>query len=124
MLTIIAGIMGVSNIMIVVVKERTKEIGIRKALGASPSSIVWLIIMESILITSFAGYLGLSASVWLLQLMAPLFSAPDSFFQNPSADFWTAIWATLVLILSGTLAGMIPSIKAARVKPVIALKDE
>jgi putative ABC transport system permease protein len=123
-MTILAGIVGVSNIMIVVVKERTKEIGIRKALGATPSSIIGLIIMESILITSFAGYLGLSASVWLLQLLSPVFSTPESFFQNPSANFTIAVSATVVLIIAGTLAGLIPAIRAAKVKPVIALQDE
>jgi putative ABC transport system permease protein len=123
-MTILAGIVGVSNIMIVVVKERTKEIGIRKACGATPSSIIGLIIMESVLITSFAGYLGLSASVWLLQLIAPAFSAPDSYFQNPTANFTIAVGSTIVLIISGTLAGLIPAIRAAKVKPVIALQDE
>jgi putative ABC transport system permease protein len=123
-MTILAGIVGVSNIMIVVVKERTKEIGIRKALGATPGSIIGLILMESILITSFAGYLGLSASVWILQLVAPVFSSPDSFFLNPTADFRIAVSATILLIFAGTLAGLIPARRAARVKPMIALRDE
>ncbi len=123
-MTIIAGIVGVSNIMIVVVKERTKEIGIRKAIGATPGSIVGLILLESIVITGFAGYVGLTAGVGLLELLSPVFSAPDSFFQHPSADFRIAVGATIMLVIAGTLAGLIPARRAARVKPVVALKDE
>jgi len=123
-MTIIAGIVGVSNIMIVVVKERTKEIGIRKALGATPRSIIGLIIMESIVITGFAGYLGLASGVGLLGLLSPLFASPDSYFQNPSANFGVAVSATILLVIAGTLAGLIPARRAAKVQPVIALKDE
>ena len=123
-MTIIAGIVGVSNIMIVVVKERTKEIGIRKAIGATPGSIVGLIILESIVITGFAGYIGLTFGVGVLELLSPVFSTPDSFFQHPTADFRVAVGATIMLVIAGTLAGLIPAIRAAKVKPVIALKDE
>jgi putative ABC transport system permease protein len=123
-MTIIAGIVGVSNIMIVVVKERTKEIGIRKALGATPGSIVGLILLESMVITGFAGYVGLTVGVLTLELLSPVFSAPDSFFQHPSADFRVAVGATIMLVIAGTLAGMIPARRAAKVKPVVALKDE
>jgi putative ABC transport system permease protein len=123
-MTIIAGIVGVSNIMIVVVKERTKEIGIRKALGATPGSIVGLILLESIVITGFAGYIGLTAGVGLLELLSPVFSAPDSFFQHPQADFRVAVGATILLVIAGTLAGIIPARRASKVKPVVALKDE
>jgi putative ABC transport system permease protein len=122
--TIIAGIVAVSNIMIIVVKERTKEIGIRKAIGASPSSIIGLIMMESILITGFSGYLGLVAGIGLLELASPAFSSPDSYFLNPSVNFKVAVYATLVLVLAGSLAGLIPARRAARIRPIEALRDE
>ncbi|MDR1171969.1 MAG: ABC transporter permease [Bacteroidales bacterium] len=122
--TIAAGIVGVSNIMVIVVKERTKEIGIRKALGATSGSIVGLILLESVFITTFAGYFGLAASVGLLELLSPLFENSDSFFLNPHADFGIAMGATLVLIISGTLAGFVPARRASRIKPIEALRDE
>lgn len=122
--TIIAGIVGVSNIMIIVVKERTKEIGIRKAIGATPRSIIGLILMESILIMSFAGYVGLACGVGLLEALSPQFSSPDSYFLNPSADFNLAVKATLLLIVSGALAGLIPALRASKIRPVEALRDE
>jgi putative ABC transport system permease protein len=122
--TIIAGIVGVSNIMIIVVKERTKEIGIRKSIGATPSSIIGLILLESILIMSFAGYVGLTMGVGLLELLAPQFSSPDSYFLNPSADFGIAVKATLLLIVSGAVAGLFPALRASKIKPVDALRDE
>ena len=122
--TIIAGIVAVSNIMIIVVKERTKEIGIRKAIGATPASIIGLIIMESILITGIAGYLGLVAGIGLLELLSPVFNSPDSYFLNPSVDFGVAVKATIVLVMAGTLAGLIPARRAASIRPIEALRDE
>lgn len=122
--TIIAGIVGVSNIMIIVVKERTKEIGIRKAIGATPYSIIGLILLESVVIMSFAGYIGLTAGVGLLELLAPQFSSPDSYFLNPSADFSVALKATILLIFSGAIAGLFPALRASKIKPVDALRDE
>ena len=122
-LTIIAGIVGVGNIMLIVVKERTKEIGIRKAIGAKPSSIVKMILLESLFITSIAGYIGLFLGVFILELIHK-FMPPNDFFRNPGVDFNIAIGAVLLIIFAGMLAGFIPARRAANIKPVIALRDE
>ncbi len=121
--TLIAGIVGVSNIMMIAVKERTKEIGVRKAIGATPSSIIGMIIMESVLITSVAGYLGLMAGVGILEL-AKKFMPPSDFFLNPEVNFNIAISATVLLIVAGACAGLFPALRAAHINPVVALRDE
>jgi len=121
--TLIAGIVGVSNIMLIVVRERTKEIGIRKAIGATPGSVVGLIIFESIIITSIAGYLGLLCGISLLELLAGKMPASD-FFRNPGVDFRIAVGAALLVVFAGALAGFVPARKASRIKPIVALRDE
>lgn len=120
--TIIAGVVGVSNIMLIIVKERTKEIGIRKAIGALPSSIIGLILQESIFITSIAGFIGLFLGVGLLQIVSPL--VDNDFIKSPQVDFNTAITTVFILIFSGALAGYIPARRAANIKPIDALRDE
>ncbi|MBX7183394.1 MAG: ABC transporter permease [Bacteroidia bacterium] len=125
--TIIAGIVGVSNIMLILVKERTKEIGIRKALGAKPASIIMLIMQESLTITAVAGYVGLLTGILLIEgvnYAMVEFGAESEFFRNPEIDIKIALTATGVLILTGCLAGLIPARNAAAVNPIEALRAE
>lgn len=120
--TIIAGVVGVSNIMLIVVKERTKEIGIRKAIGALPSSIVGMILQEAIFITAIAGFTGLFLGVGLLELISPM--VDSDFIKFPQVDFNTSITTVILLIAAGALAGFIPARRAANIKPIEALRDE
>jgi len=124
LMTIIAGVVGISNIMTIVVKERTKEIGIRKALGATPWSIIVLVMMESIVITAISGYVGLVCGVGVIELANKYIPEDNQFFQNPSVDFTVAIMATLILITAGAIAGLFPARKAASIRPIVALRDE
>ncbi len=122
-MTIIAGVVGISNIMMITVKDRTKEIGIRKALGATPNSILMMILLEAVVITTIAGYTGLVLGVVSLEYISGL-TPDEGTFVNPQVDFNVAISATLLLIVTGTIAGLIPAMAAARVKPIVALRDE
>ncbi len=123
--TLIAGIVGVSNIMLVAIKERTREFGLRKALGATPGSIITLVIQESILLTAVAGYAGLAVAVGLIEGISTLmttFQVELEYFGNPTIDFTAAISATVVLIVTGAIAGLIPASQAAMIKPIEALR--
>jgi putative ABC transport system permease protein len=121
--TLVAGIIGISNIMIFVIKERTKEFGIRKALGASPSSIVGMVVQESVLITTIAGYLGLSLGTYILTLIGDSLEE-DYFIKDPSVSTGIVVAATIVLVLSGLIAGYVPAKKAANIKPIEALRAD
>ncbi len=125
--TIFAGAVGVGNIMLIVVKERTREIGLRKALGATPGSIVAMIMQESVFITAVAGYAGLVVGTLLIESIAQLLKANGGkagFFGMPEVEFTTAIVALAVLVTSGLLASLMPAAKAAAVNPIVALQDE
>lgn len=120
--TIIAGVVGVSNIMLIVVKDRTREIGIRKALGAKPWSIVGMILQESIFVTAISGFAGLIASMGLLELLGP--NIEVDYVENPSVSFNVAFTTVIVLIIAGAVAGFFPAWRAAKIHVVNALKDE
>ena len=125
--TLLAGIIGVSNIMLIVVKERTKEIGIQRALGAAPFSIKSQIVIESVFLTTIAGYIGLALGVGVLELINNLLiqtNASTDMFNNPEVDFNKAISALAILIISGAVAGLIPAQRAVQIKPIDALRDE
>ncbi len=120
--TLIAGIIGISNIMVFVVKERTKELGIRKALGATPRSVIQMILQESVFITTISGYLGLFLGIVVLKNIG--LKLEDYFIKDPFIDFSTALAATVVLIIFGAVAGYIPAKRASSIKPIVALRDE
>ena len=120
--TIIAGIVGVSNIMLIVVKERTREIGIRKALGAKPWSIIGMILHEAIFITTIAGFSGLILSMGLLEIVGP--HVEVDYILNPSVNFNVALTTVFVLIFAGAIAGFFPAWRAAKIHVIEALRDE
>lgn len=130
--TLLSGIVGVSNIMLITVKERTREFGIRKALGAKPRSILWLIIVESVVITTFFGYIGMVAGIAVTEWMDASFGNQQmdtgmwtsTVFLNPTVDLQIAIQATLTLIIAGTLAGFFPARKAVKIRPIEALRAD
>jgi putative ABC transport system permease protein len=125
--TLTAGIVGVSNIMIIVVKERTQEIGVRKAVGATPASIISMILQESVFITALAGYLGLFLAILILEAINYLLivaGAEVGWFSRPEIDLGVGVSSLIVLVVAGTLAGLVPAVKAAAVSPVEALRSE
>lgn len=121
--TLLSGIVGVSNIMFVSVRERTHEIGIRRAIGAKPRSILTQIVAESVVITTLFGYVGVVTGTAITALIS-FFAQGVDFLKDPTVDLSTALNVTIVLIISGALAGLFPAIKATKVKPVEALRDE
>ena len=120
--TIIAGVVGVSNIMLIIVKERTREIGIRKALGAKPWSIIGMIMKESIFVTTISGFIGLFLSMGLLEIVGP--NVEVDYIVNPSVDLRIALTMVVLLVVAGSLAGFIPAWRAAHIQPIEALKDQ
>jgi putative ABC transport system permease protein len=130
--TLLSGIVGVSNIMLISVKERTHEFGIRKAIGAKPSSILWLIITESVAITAFFGFIGMLFGLGANQLMdmtlghnpVDIGITQINVFLNPTVGIDVAIKALITLIVAGTIAGLVPARKASRVRPIEALRAE
>lgn len=125
--TIVAGMVGVGNIMLIIVKERVKEIGIRKSIGAKPWSIISMIVQESLVISGLSGYFGLVFGVFTIEGISYAleeFGIESEFFSRPEIDFNIAVSAIVVLLISGVIAGLVPGIKAANVDPVIALRDE
>ena len=133
--TLIAGIVGVSNIMLVSVKERTREIGIRKAIGASPMSILKIIVLESILITTIFGYIGMMAGIGITEAanflmeqaaaqQVPTEGPQMSIFKDPTVNLAYVLISTVILIIAGVIAGYLPAYKAVRVKPIEAMRKD
>jgi putative ABC transport system permease protein len=122
--TLFAGAIGVSNIMLVTVRERTREIGIRRALGATPRAIIGQIMSESIVLTVVAGILGIVVGVGILAATGIVLSQGDQFFKDPQISFGMAVGSLMILIVIGTLAGMIPAQRAMMIKPIEAIREE
>ena len=108
--------------MLIIVKERTKEIGIRTAIGAQPLSIIGMILHESVFVTAIAGFVGLISSLILLEFVGPLIET--DFISNPSVDFGVAITTVIILVVAGAVAGFFPAYRASNIKPIVALRDE
>lgn len=121
--TLTAGVIGVSNIMLIVVRERTREIGIRRAIGATPFSIVTLIIQEAVVLTAFAGYVGLLLGIGVIEALNQVVGTNASMFLRPSVDFHTALLSLVILVLGGCMAGLIPAQRAASIRPIEAIQS-
>ena len=126
--TLLAGVIGISNIMMVTVKERTKEIGVRRALGAKPFNIITQIMSESLVLTTMAGLIGLTLGVFILDIVNKMLSnqevTRETFFINPGVDIDTALYASGVLLISGMVAGLIPAWRAMQIKAIDAIREE
>ncbi|MFZ5429140.1 MAG: ABC transporter permease, partial [Bacteroidota bacterium] len=128
--TLMAGVIGVSNIMLVIVRERTKEIGVQRALGAKPRTIISQIMLESVVLTTVAGYIGLSLGVGLLELVNKVLESQQTdgsnemFFRHPEVNLSIALAALAVLVVAGLFAGSIPAKRALSIKPIEALREE
>ena len=122
LLILLSGIVGIGNIMVFIIKERTKEIGVRKALGAEPWSIIKLVLFESVFITALSGFIGLAIATALLAIVGP--NIRTDAFADPSVSMSIVVTATIILVVAGVLAGLIPAMKAAKVKPIVALSDK
>ncbi len=125
--TLLAGVISISNIMLIIVKERTKEIGIQRAIGAAPRVIIQQIILESVFLTTVAGYIGLSAGVASLSLIDKIISSSggdNAFFKHPEVSFEVAVISLIILAISGIFAGLLPAKRAVSIKPIDALRDE
>lgn len=121
--SLVAGIVGIGNIMLIVVKDRTREIGIRKAMGATPANVVGQILMEAVFVTAVFGYLGLALGVFLIEGLASVVPGSEM-FRDPNIDFATAVYALVAMLFAGTLAGYFPARRAAAIRPIEALRDE
>jgi len=122
LLILLAGIIGIGNILVFIIKERTKEIGVRKALGAKPSQIINLVILESVFITTISGFTGMFFAMGIIGAVGPQIKSDA--FANPSVDTTTIVIATIILVVAGVLAGLIPAIKASKVRPIVALNAD
>jgi putative ABC transport system permease protein len=121
-LTLMAGVIGISNIMLIIIRERTQEIGVRRAIGATPAGIVLQIVLESMILTTFSGIIGIIIGVWLLEAAGPYIQ--HDYFSNPEIQFSVVLKAFGILALSGVFAGIIPSLRAVKIKPIEALRTE
>jgi putative ABC transport system permease protein len=124
--TLLAGVIGVSNIMLVIIKERTQEIGIQRAIGATPGTVIKHIVAESVFLTVMAGYIGLSLGVAVLEILNQILlkAEGEMFFRNPEVNLTMALSALAVLVVAGIIAGLIPAKRAVSIKPIDAIRDE
>ena len=121
--SLLAGIVGIGNIMLIVVKDRTKELGIRKAMGATPANVIAQVMLEALFVTVLFGYFGLAFAVLLLEGLAAAVPG-NPYFENPTIDFRTAIYSLAAMIAAGAMAGYFPARRAAAIQPIEALRDE